>query len=455
MFINKIGYSNNIYQLIPSFKGYYDRVKKLENDSSIFSSTYWNAEEIVARNMRSEINDLEKQISQKEAELRCRESVERDAKINHASILSSKRSQLSNIKRQISYNKSSALSDINRTLSQLGNQASQLSSANSCARNAISQQEANMTSLKNEIEDLKTKNREFQTSLKEDAEKRIKSISETYDKKLADIADCINESIRKPDDIIQDIVTPKPNGFGKISGFSNVKKAIIKAIGKTLAYEQKGKTVDVPNGILLFGPDTKNNEIFASIIPQQFDTNSIFITSDGDDVERFNRFKEATATAKNNFEKGQGRTLIIINDFDKFVPQGSRLIGPLKSLLDSLSKNAHATVIATTEFPELIDNILLRSGRFESKIEVPPMVECDILAVIKRYLPLELLDKVNLTSLMQLLDESQNAGAYSVERLVNFIKSLKNPENIRDLTTDIAPERIQMFKRQLEYIKHI
>ena len=71
-----------------SFKGKYDdRVSRMEDRNSIFSSAYWNAEEIVERQMRSEISDLERQIAKKEAELQSREQAERSAKSYHSSSL--------------------------------------------------------------------------------------------------------------------------------------------------------------------------------------------------------------------------------------------------------------------------------------------------------------------------------------------------------------------------------
>lgn len=451
MLINRINCINNS----KSFKGYYERVRDLEDRSSFFSSDYWNAEEIIERCMRSEINDLERQIAQKETQLRYMESAERDTKSNHLSILSSKRSRLSRIQSQINYNERTVIPEINRTLSHLGSQGGQLSSANSSARSAISQQESNINSLKTETENLKNQNKEFQKSLRQDSEKRIEAIKTEFHSKLSTIADNINNSIKKPDSILKEINTPKPNGFGKIPGFTDVKKTIIATIGQLLVLEKNGKTVDVPNGILLYGPDVNNNSDFANAIARQFNTKSIILTSNGSETERFNRVKEASIKAKKTFKKGSGRTLIIINKFEEFAPKGSRLIGPLKSFLDNVSKDSHATIIATTETPELLDDILLRSGRFESKIAIPTMAENDILSIIKRYLPLELVDSVNLTSLSELIEKAKNGGTYSVNMLKSFIKSFKTPEQLKDLIADIKPEQIQKFRRQIEYIKRI
>ena len=451
MLINKINCINNAQ----AFKGYYDRVQRLKDCNTWLDRDYWCAEEIIERRMRSEINDLERQIAQKETQLRYRESAERDAKSNHSSILSSKRSRLSRIQSQINYNERTVIPGINRTLSYLGSQGGQLSSANSSARSTLSQQESNIDSLKAETENLKTQNKEFQKSLRQDAEKKIETVKTEFKSKLSLIADNINNSIKKPDSIMKEINTPKPNGFGKISGFTDVKKAIIAAIGQLLVLEKNGKTIDVPNGILLYGPDVNNNSDFANAIARQFNTKSIILTSNGSEAERFNRVKEASIKAKKTFEEGYGRTLIIINKFEEFAPKGSRMIGPLKSFLDNVSKDSHATIIATTETPELLDDILLRSGRFESKIAIPAMAENDILSIIKRYLPLELIDSINLTSLSELIEKAKNGGAYSVNMLKSFIKSFKTPEQIKDLIADIKPEQIQKFRRQIEYIKHI
>lgn len=83
------------------------------------------------------------------------------------------------------------------------------------------------------------------------------------------------------------------------------------------------------------------------------------------------------------------------------------------------------------------------------------MTENDILSIIKRYLSLELVDSVNLTSLSELIEKTKNGGAYSVNMMKSFIKSFKTPEQLKDLIADIKPEQIQKFKRHIEYVKHI
>ena len=404
--------------------------------------------------MRSEIRDLERQIARKEAELESREQAERSSNNYYASNLSSKRSKLSNIRSQISYNKS-ILSDYNRTLSHLGSQKSSLLSANYSAQGVIEEQNKVIENLKTETDNLSLQNEEYQKQLKNDYSNKIKAIEAEYKADVETVKNNINNSIIKSDPTLKEINTPKPNGFGMIAGFTEVKKNIIEVLGKHIILEKNNKSVNIPNAILLYGPDIDNNKNFANIIAQQFGLQSIQINENGSESERFNRFKMATANAKTNFDNGQGRTLIIINNFEKFAPKSSRMIGPLKSYLDNLSKDFHATIIATSEKLEDLDDILLRSGRFGAKISIPPMNNSDILKCIYKYINLDLLDSIDINKLVQNFDVNKISGAYSVNQITEYIKSYNNENKQKTIKPDIPAEAIKIFKQQLEYAKYL
>ena len=456
MLINKINFQNTVYYKKQiSFKGEYDdRVRRMEDRNSIFSSAYWKAEQIVENQMRSEIRDLERQIARKEAELESREQAERSANNYHSSSLSSKRSQLSNIKSQISYNKS-IISDYHRTLSQLGSQKSSLQSANYSAQTAIDEQKKTIENLKTETENLLLQNEEYQKQLKKDFSEKIKVIESEYQAKEETVKNNINSSIIKPDSINKEINTPKSNGFARIAGFAGVKADLINKFGRLIVLEKNNKTINIPNAILLYGPDIDNNKEFANILSSQFSVRSIQISTEGSEIERFNRLKEASAKAKAGFENGQGRTLIVINDFEKFAPKDSRILGPLKSYLDTASEDFHATIIATTTIPEMLDDILLRSGRFGVKFAIPAMDNTDMLSCIHKYINLDFIDSIDINKLIQKLDSDRNNGAYSVKQLKNFIKSLTSTDTLATLVPDIKSDAIKVFKQQMEYVKHI
>ena len=224
MLINKIKFQypkHLSYTKQLSFKGEYDdRVSRMEDRNSIFSSAYWNAEEIVERQMRSEISDLERQIAKKEAELQSREQAERIARSNHSSSLSSLRSRLSNIRSQINYNNRTVISDLQRTLSQLGSQGNSLRSLNNSAKNAIDEQKTIIDKIKNEIKNLLSQNEMHQKQLRDDMAEKVKVIDTAYNEKLEGTKDTINNSIIKPNPMIREINMPKAHGFGSIAGFA-------------------------------------------------------------------------------------------------------------------------------------------------------------------------------------------------------------------------------------------
>ena len=458
MLITKINFQNTKqvnHTNKPNFRGEYDdRVRRFKDSSSILSSDYWNAENIIERNMRDEVGELERQIARKEAELQNREQAERSSASYHSSSLSSKRSQLSYIKSQTNYNNRTVISGIQRTLSQLGSQECNLKSANASAKGMIREQYSTINKIKDETEEILSTNTTYESELRDNTLQKIKLIGNEYEKKINDVKIGINNSIVKPDSILQEINTPKPNGFGKIAGFTNVKKILADTIGKYIVLEKNGKAIDVPNAILLYGPDINNNKEFANVLASQYEIPAVQIDATGTAVERFNQLKEARLKAKTNFDQGKVRTLIIINNFDDFV-NSKQLIAPLKSYFDSISKDYHATVIATTSSPEKLDNILLCSSRFGAKIAIPVISKTDIFSCIIKYLPINLVDSFNIDTLVQKLEETKKDGAYTVKQIKDFINSLTKTKQFKNMLPEINQEALQIFKKQIEYMKYL
>ncbi len=456
MLINKISFQNNIYyKKSISFKGESENnIRNFGYKDSFSDSIYRETEQMAEQLMLGGENDPEKLIAYKEAKLKSLEEKERSINDYHSQNLASKQSKLSNIKKQIEHVKT-IISDYQQLLSQLDSQEYNWQQANSSAQASLDEQNKTIENIKTETKNLLLQNQEYQEQLKNNFSEKIKILETEYNTKTETLKNNINNSIITPDSVIKEINTPKPNGFGSIAGFREVKADLIDKIGKFIVLEKNNKAVNVPNAILLFGPDIENNRDFADITANQFGTNSIKINPEGTETERFNELKQASARAKADFENGQGRTLIVINDFEKFAPKDSRMIGPLKSYLDSASKDFHTTIVATTEIPEALDDILLRSGRFGAKIAIPAIGETDILSFIHKYINIDFIDSIDINKLIQKLDIGKIHGAYSVKQLKNYIQSLTDTDCLKTLIPDIKPEAIKVFKQQLGYVKHL
>ncbi len=120
--------------------------------------------------------------------------------------------------------------------------------------------------------------------------------------------------------------------------------------------------------------------------------------------------------AKKRFTKDRTRTIILINEFDDFAPNGSRIIGSMKDLMDTLSKNLSLYNICDYQLPERIDKILLRDGRFY-KAGLPPADKANAEAVLKHYAEDFAGNDVKYDELAEEVVKTQPNTAYSNARI--------------------------------------
>ena len=166
------------------------------------------------------------------------------------------------------------------------------------------------------------------------------------------------------------------------------------------------------------------------------------------------------------FEETGVRTIIQIDEFDDFAPKGSKIVGPLKSFMDNVSQKMHCTIFATTNYPEKIDDILLRDSRFEVKVPLSPADKPNALAILKYYGEKFADNTVNFEKLADEITKGLPLVAYSNDRLSHLVSSYAKKHNltklshmdfmesIKALNPDIKKETMELFKKQIEYIKH-
>ena len=333
------------------------------------------------------------------------------------------------------------------------NNINQLEKMNESAKQTLIKIEPNVQELTNknkqyqqQIEDLPRYKIEQKNNIMQIIQKKEKENNIQLDTSVK----VLNDSIVTEDILKKEIYKPRKEGLGAIAGFNKVKRQIMTTLGEPIVVEKYQGINKVPAGLLLYGPDEINNLDIALATAKQYDCNIVHIT---DNNIFFELLEKVSRNAKQLFSKEHKRTIIVLDNLEKFIPKETRECGIFKSIMDNISKRYNTTIIATTSHIENLDNKILRDGRFE-KIIVPQVTHEDFIAIIKRYISLEH-SNYCFEKIVHLLENAQQGGAYTVEQIKSLLQSWSG--KLQDLTIKpkIKEETISLFKKQKELIRRI
>ncbi len=175
--------------------------------------------------------------------------------------------------------------------------------------------------------------------------------------------------------------------FDDVAGIDEVKEEV-QEIVDYLKDPQKFTRIgaQIPKGVLLVGPPGTGKTLLARAIAGEADV-PFFSISGSDFVEMFvgvgaARVRDLFRRAK---EEGKGKrgVIIFIDEIDAVGRKRGAGIGgghdereqtlnQLLSEMDGFDKNEHVIILAATNRPDILDPALLRPGRFDRKITVPP-----------------------------------------------------------------------------------
>ncbi|MCS6936373.1 MAG: ATP-dependent zinc metalloprotease FtsH [Candidatus Bipolaricaulota bacterium] len=175
--------------------------------------------------------------------------------------------------------------------------------------------------------------------------------------------------------------------FNDVAGIDEVKEEV-QEIVDYLKDPQKFTEIgaQIPKGVLLVGPPGTGKTLLARAIAGEADV-PFFSISGSDFVEMFvgvgaARVRDLFRKAK---EEGKGKrgVIIFIDEIDAVGRKRGAGIGgghdereqtlnQLLAEMDGFDKNEHVIIVAATNRPDILDPALLRPGRFDRKITVPP-----------------------------------------------------------------------------------
>ncbi len=189
---------------------------------------------------------------------------------------------------------------------------------------------------------------------------------------------------KKEADIMAMEIEEKPDiNYNDIGGLENaiveIKETVELPIKKPELFEEIG--IDPPKGILLYGPPGTGKTLLAKAVANQ--TNATFIKLVAS--EFVNKFLgEGARYVRQVFElaKEKSPAIIFIDEIDAIGTkrthgtQGAdrevqRTLMQLLSELDGFESRGNVGIIAATNRPDILDDALIRPGRFDRTIEVP------------------------------------------------------------------------------------
>ena len=167
-----------------------------------------------------------------------------------------------------------------------------------------------------------------------------------------------------------------------IGGLENAKQELREAIEWPLKYPEVFKTTNIkpPKGILLYGPPGTGKTLLAKAVANE--SNANFISVKG--PELLSKWVgESEKHVRDMFKKARqvAPAIIFFDEIDSLAPRRGgigdshvteRVVSQLLTELDGLEELREVVVIAATNRPDLIDPALLRPGRIERHIYIPP-----------------------------------------------------------------------------------
>ena len=189
-----------------------------------------------------------------------------------------------------------------------------------------------------------------------------------------------------------------------VGGLEEVKERLKESIDWPLTKPELFKHfgIEAPRGILLFGAPGTGKTLLAKAIASEAEAN--FITVKG--PELFSKWiGESERAIREVFKKAAqaSPSIIFLDEFESIGAHRSasssdggsqvtnRMVDQLLTCIDGVEALEGVVIVAATNRPEMIDKALLRSGRFERVLHIPPPDEAsrkEILTIHSRKMPM-------------------------------------------------------------------
>ncbi len=242
-----------------------------------------------------------------------------------------------------------------------------------------------------------------------------------------------------------------------IGGLEDVKRQLVEAIEWPLKYPEKFDRMGIkpPKGILLYGPPGCGKTMLAKAVATEAEAN--FISVKGPEI--FNKWVgESEKAVREIFRKARQAApcIIFFDEIESVVTRkdliedssgvSSRVTSQILAEMDGIEELTDVIVIGATNRPDLLDPGILRPGRFDKLIYVPPPDEKSRYQILKIYTK-----RMPLAPDVSLKELAINAEMYSGADLAALCREAAMNALRRNLDAEYVTR--QDFEQALEVVK--
>jgi transitional endoplasmic reticulum ATPase len=267
---------------------------------------------------------------------------------------------------------------------------------------------------------------------------------------------------------MREVYIETPNvPWDEVGGLEEVKQSLKEAVEWPLKNPERFTRLGIqpPKGILLHGPPGCGKTLLARAVATESEAN--FISIRGPEI--FSKWVgESEKAIRETFRKARmaAPSIIFFDEFDALVPARGgggdnrvteRVISQLLTEIDGLMSLQNIVVIAATNRPDMIDPAILRPGRFDRRVYVPPPdaeARLRILQIKTKDMPLE---KVKIEDLAKKMQGYSGADIDSIcrEAAINALRRDNEAQKVlgsdfekvmADIVPSITPEMEKWYQ---------
>ncbi len=263
--------------------------------------------------------------------------------------------------------------------------------------------------------------------------------------------DVLEKMIVTEDDFMEALKTIEPSSLREVTvevpsikwddigGLESVKSELREAVELPLLKPDVFKRLGIraPKGFLLYGPPGTGKTLLAKAVANE--SNANFISVKGPEVLS-KWVGESEKAVREIFKKAKqvSPAIIFMDEIDSIAPRRGasmdsgvteRIVNQLLTSMDGIEVLNGVVVIAATNRPDIIDPALLRAGRFDKIIYIPPPEEegrLKILEVHTKKMPLA--KDVNLQEIAKKTDGYVGADLENLCREAGMMAYRENPD---------------------------